>query len=65
LDLEVLSNISNFFISQEIISYYSNDTAFIVLYDKLQLKAYIIKPGKNKLSFYNACYKYVKNKLLN
>lgn len=59
-DLKYISNLSNYIISQEVIPHPIHDTAFIVLIDKIHNKAYYVKPGKNKLSFYNACYKFVK-----
>lgn len=59
-DLKCISNLSNYIISQEVIPHQIHDTAFILLIDKIHNKAYCVKPGKNKLSFYNACYKFVK-----
>lgn len=63
-DLKCISNLSNHIIALEVIPQHIHDTAFIVLIDKTHNKLYYVKPGKNKLSFYNACYKFVKNKLL-
>lgn len=63
-DFEIISNLSNYFISLETIPKHVLDTVCVALVDKVNDKAYIIKPGKNKLSFYNACYKFVKKHLL-
>ena len=63
-DFEIISNLSNYFISLETIPKHVLDTVCVALVDKVNDKAYIIKPGKNKLSFYNACYKLVKKHLL-
>lgn len=62
-DFNAVSEISNVFISTEIVYQMINDISLIVLLDKSNKCAYVAKPGKNKLSFYNCGYKFIEKVL--
>lgn len=64
-DLKIVSKISNIFIASEILPQVIRDTSVIVLLNRSNHSAYIVRPGQNKISFYNCGYKLVKKILLN